>query len=340
VRRPRLTWRRGFAAAAIVVGGTALALWLVPSGQYLLLPDKAQLVEPLVRIANEDETAAEADGGIYMVDILVRKASLFERLFPGLNDGATLVPARILNPAGVSEEQRRKSSDLDMTRSQEVAAAVALRQLGYTVEATPSGAEIVLVVPGSPADEADLEPGDVIVEAEGREIATTGDLRRAMEGLEPGDSVTLAIRRSGGLVEHTLPTQTAEDGSGRAVVGVIVQQAATIELPLEIAIDAGSIGGPSAGLAFALDIVDELGIDVDQGRLVVVTGELGLDGRVEPIGGVKQKTIGAREAGADVFVVPQDNAAEARRYAEDLEIVPVETFDDALEALSVTPQVT
>ena len=117
------------------------------------------------------------------------------------------------------------------------------------------------------------------------------------------------------------------------MIGVIVQQAATIDLPLKITIDAGSIGGPSAGLAFALDIVDELGPDVDQGRRVVVTGELGLDGQVEPIGGVKQKTIGARQAGADVFVVPEDNADEARKYAEDLEVVPVETFDEALEAL-------
>jgi PDZ domain-containing protein len=203
----------------------------------------------------------------------------------------------------------------------------------------PSGAEITLVVPDSPASEAGLRPGDVIVEAGGQEILTTGDLRRAMERVEPGESVTLTIRRSGEPTDHTLPTTASEDDPDRAVIGVIVQQAATIELPLDIAIDAGAIGGPSAGLAFALDIVDELGIEIDQGRVVVVTGELGLDGRVEPIGGVKQKTIGAREAGADLFIVPHDNAAEARRYADDLEIVPVETFDEALDALGVAPQV-
>jgi PDZ domain-containing protein len=324
----------------MLLGGLALGLWLAPSGQYLLLPDKVQLVEPLVEIANEDDAAPrDDDGGIYMVDILVRKANLFERLFPGMNDGATLVPAEVLNPAGVSEQQRRKSSDLDMTRSQEVAAAVALRELGYAVEATPSGAEISLVVPGSPAAEAKLQPGDVIVEAVEREISTTGDLRRAMETVEPGDSITIKIRRSGAHTEHTLSTRAAEDDAERAVIGVIVQQAATIELPVEITIDAGSIGGPSAGLAFALNILDELGTEIDQGRRIVVTGELGLDGRVEPIGGVKQKTIGARKADADLFVVPRDNASEARRYAEDLEIVSVETFDEALEALDATPTI-
>jgi PDZ domain-containing secreted protein len=101
-------------------------------------------------------------------------------------------------------------------------------------------------------------------------------------------------------------------------------------------VDAKGIGGPSAGLAFALDIVDELGADVDQQRKVVVTGELSLDGRVLPIGGIKQKTIAAREGNADVFVVPRENADEAERYAGDLEIVPVSSFEEALRELGVT----
>ncbi len=123
---------------------------------------------------------------------------------------------------------------------------------------------------------------------------------------------------------------------GRPVFGIIVEPEANIELPVDISIDAGNIGGPSAGLAFALDIVDELGSDIDDGRKIVVTGALGLDGAVAPIGGIKQKTIGAREAGADVFVVPEQNAAEARRYADGLSIVSVQTFDEALAALETS----
>ena len=338
MRRFRPSWRRALAVSLVAVGGLAAGLWFAPSGQYLLLPDKARLVEPLVEIPSEGKQAAAGNGsGIYMVDILVRKANLLERLFPGLNDGATLVPGRVFNPVGVSEKQRQKSSDLDMTRSQQIAAAVALRSLGYNVEATPAGAEISLVVPGSPAAAAGFQPGDVIVEAQGREVRTPNDLRQAMESVEPESPVTISIRRSGGVSEHTVETKAGEDDPSRAVIGVIVQQSADIQLPVDIKIEAGSIGGPSAGLAFALDIVDELGTDVDKGRRVVVTGEIDLDGRIEPIGGIKQKTIGAREAGADIFVVPEENAAEARKYADGLEIVAVQTFDQALKGLGAEP---
>ena len=177
----------------------------------------------------------------------------------------------------------------------------------------------------------------MIVKANGRTVKTPADLRTAMASVKPGDPVAIEYRRSGGTDEVTLDTRAAEDDPARAVIGVLVQQAASIDLPIPIKIDAGAIGGPSAGLAFALDIVDELGPDVDQGRRVVVTGELGLDGSVAPIGGVKQKTIGAKNAGADVFVVPQGNYEEAKKYSDGLEVIPVKTFDEALADLGATP---
>ncbi len=330
--------------ALVVIGGTGGTLWFVPSGEYLLLPDEAKPVEPLVAIESEDEGEGEgeatvdpADSGIYMVDILVRKANLLERLFPGLHEGATLVPADVLNPVGVSEQQRRQSSRLDMTRSQQIAATVALRALGYEVDAVPVGAEISLVLPDSPAARAELQPGDVIVRARDRDVRTPQDLRDALADLEPGAEVTLTVEREGETTVHTVATEAAEDDPDRAVIGVLVQQAADIDLPVEIEIDAGSIGGPSAGLAFALHIVDELGSDVDRGRTVVATGEILLDGSIGAIGGIRQKVIGARRAEADVFVVPGDNAEEARKYADGLRVVPVETFAEALSALGAAP---
>jgi PDZ domain-containing protein len=146
----------------------------------------------------------------------------------------------------------------------------------------------------------------------------------------------MVVLRDGRRVPVSLGTVGANDDSedpDRAVVGIGVLDAARFDFPVEISIDAGSVVGPSAGLAFALDIVDELEDDVDGGRRVVATGELALDGTVIPIGGVKQKTLGAREAGADIFLVPDANAAEARKYADGLKIVPVSTFREALAAL-------
>jgi Lon-like protease len=278
------------------------------------------------------EKNQEADNGIYMVDVIVRRASILERLVPGLFEGATLVPEEDVNPLGVSDSARRESSLQDMTKSQQVAAAVALRELDYDVEAVPNGVLVSQVAPDTPAA-GKLEIGDVIIRVEDEEIRTTSQLARYMRAnVEAGDEVRLTVRRGSGLETLRVGTIQSPD-SDRPLFGIIVEQEADITLPVDVSIDAGSIGGPSAGLAFALDIVDELGSDIDEGRKIVVTGEIAIDGTVGRIGGVKQKTIGAREADADVFVVPQENAAEARRYADGLTIVSVSTFDQALTAL-------
>lgn len=280
-----------------------------------------------------DESTAQDEGGIYMVDILVRRASLLERLFPQIRDNASLVPEEQFNPTGVSERQRRQSSLNQMSRSQQIAVAVALRELDYDVEATPIGAEVALVLPDSPAD-GKLEPGDVIVGARGERVRSPEDLRDVMESHSPGDPVELEVRRAGKVRTVEVGTRADEEDARRAVVGVLVEPAADIDLPLDIKINAGDVGGPSAGLAFALDVVDELGRDIDGGRRIAVTGELDLEGNVGAIGGIEQKAAGARLADADIFVVPKDNAAEAREHADGLEIVAVSTFDEALASLA------
>jgi PDZ domain-containing protein len=294
-------------------------------------------VEPLVEIPTEGAQASEAEGGIYLVDVLIRRANLLEQLVPWFNRGGTFIPERDLNPVGISEEQRHERGAADMTRSQQIAATVALRSLGYDVVAEPDGAEIVLVLPGSPAEAAGFAPGDVIVAVDGNPVETLADVRDAMETVAPGSTVTITTRREGQSSEHAVQTTAAEDDPERAFIGVQMRQEADIDLPIDISIDVASLIGPSAGLAFALDIVDELGADVDQGRRVVATGEIELDGTIQRVGGIKQKTIGARDAGADVFLVPAEDAEEARRFADGLEIIAVGTFDEALEKLGAEP---
>ncbi len=316
----------------VVLGVTLGVLWFVPSNEYIYLPDPPRAVEPLVQIPGENDT--DENGGIYMVDIFVRKASLLEQLIPGLHDGASLVPAKEVNPIGVSESQRIKQSRDEMSQSQKIAAAVALRYLGYKVPVKTNGVNVTAVYPSAPAD-GKLEVGDLIVSVNGKPVETTADLQRLMQDVEPGDEVTFGVRRSGGLQQIRLDTAASTDQDRRAIVGIQIDQAATIDLPVAIKIDTGSIGGPSAGLAFSLDIVDELGPkDLDDDKKIVVTGALDLDGTVQPIGGIKQKTIAARDAHANLFLVPDDNAAEARRYADGLDVIPVSTFREALSALT------
>jgi Lon-like protease len=314
----------------LVVVVTGLALSMIPSDHYIVLPDRARPTDPLVRIPGE-ESQDEED--IYMVDVRIGRASLFERLFPWTKEGADLLPERAVNPAGVSDRQRRQSSLNDMSRSQLIAITVALRELGREVEVNESGAEVVLVQPDSPADGV-LEVGDVIVEAEGQEVESIQGLQRALSDVQPGEDVELTVQRGDERVQVTSGTQAAPDDPERAVMGVQVQDALDFEFPVDIEIDAGNIGGPSAGLAFALDIMDELGEDIDRGRKIVATGELALDGEVLPIGGVKQKAIGAREAGADIFLVPDGNFEDAKKATDDLEIIPVSNIQEALSVLA------
>ena len=315
----------------VVLAAITAALFYVPSGDYLFLPHPAQPVDPLVRVEGE-EAGDDDDGGVYMVDIFVRKAVLIERLYPGIEDGSSLVSGEDVNPTGVSESERRRSSLNEMSRSQQVAVAVALRSLEMKVGVDRSGAEIVAVLPAKPA-EGRLEVGDVIVDARGRSVRTPQDLLEALEDVRPGDEVALTILRDGEQRSVRVGTTADERDTERPLLGVQIQQAAEFDFPVDVEIDAGGVGGPSAGLAFALDIVEELGRDVSDGRRVAVTGTLDLDGVVGAVGGLKQKTIGAREADADVFIVPDANAAEARRHADGLEIVAVSTFEEALSAL-------
>jgi PDZ domain-containing protein len=334
--------KRTLTPVRLILGGLALllvvavVLWLVPSNSYLLLPDTARPVAPLVSVPKNREKGDDK-GAIYFLAVLVRKANLLERLFPqARDDGATLVPASALRPPGVSEGAQRKIDQHDMSESQSIAAAVALRALGYKVIASRNGAEIADIVPGMPAV-GKLEPSDVIVSVDGEPVRTPGDLRRLIRRHEPGDVVRLGVRNSSGLRAVELRTK-AEDG--HPVIGVIIDQSANIKLPFPVKIRAGSVVGPSAGLAFALEIMERLGQNVDRGHTVAATGELQLDGSVLPIGGVEQKTIEAKRSHVDILLVPAgDNASEARKFAGGMRVIPVNSFQQALHELAtVSPK--
>jgi PDZ domain-containing protein len=330
---------RLFTPARLLIVGLVLlvavfALWALPSKEYIFLPDSAHAVAPLVKVTGgHDPTDG---GGIYFVDVIVRKATLLERLFGGLHEGADLYQPSQVVPPGLSPGDQRRVDLAEMQHSQRVAAAVALRALGRKVSAVPSGALVSSVQNGLPAD-GKLAPTDVIVAVDGTPVRSPEDVSRIMRRKSPGSKVLFTVRRGGERKAVELKT-VASPGSHRAIVGIFLEQATDIHLPFPVSIDANGVGGPSAGLAFALDVMEELGRNVDRGHKIAATGEIFLNGAVGPIGGVKQKTIGARRAGVDAFLVPAgDNAREARKYAHGLRIIPVKSFQQALRALATLP---
>jgi PDZ domain-containing protein len=318
--------------AGLVLFAAVLALLILPSDEYIFLPDPAHPVAPLVTVPGGHDPTK---GGVYYVDVIVRKATWFERLFPGIHNGADLYPASAIDPPGVTDQIRRKLDLQDMQLSQQVAAAVALRAAGKTVVMRPVGVRATYVAEGLPAF-GKLEPGDVIVAVDGTQTPTLSDLRARMAKHSPGDVVAFTVRRGKQTLVVKMKTVGAGTGKNRkAIVGISTEQALDIHLPLQVRINAGSVGGPSAGVAFALDVMEELGRNVVHGHKIAATGEILPDGSIGPIGGIKQKTIGARAAHVDAFLVPAgDNAKEARKYADGLRIIPVDTFPQALRALA------
>jgi Lon-like protease len=338
MRRALSPARLGLAGAMLAVA-VVVGLLLAPGGgSYIFLPDKASPVDPLVSVEGGErepgEERGEGDPGIYYVDVIVRRASLLERLFPGIREGAELVPEERVNPTGIPDADRRRGSLRQMSRSQQVAAAVALRHLGQDVVAAPTGAFVASVLAGTPAAGV-VHPADVIVSVDGERVRELGELRERIAAAGVGATLEIGLRRGEDDLTVSLRTVESEVEEGRPVIGVLVEQEADIELPVDVEIDAGNVGGPSAGLAFALHLLEEFGEDVTDGRKVAVTGELNLDGSVSPVGGLAQKTVGARRTGVDVFLVPAgENAEVARRHADGLRIIPVESFQQALRELA------
>lgn len=314
-----------------------LILQRKPAGYYLLEPDIAHPVAPLVHVAGGKP--AKGGGDLYFVDVQEEQPSKLHDAFQWLDPypahswrvkPSTLIPPGSTGSAFVAAELR------EMATSQQTAAAVALRYLGYHVGIDPNGVLVNQIILGTDAA-GKLQPTDVIVAVNGKPTPLVSDLQAVMAKVKPKQAVTLRILRGKSTVTERI--RTVNDG-GRALIGFTPAQSADIKLPRKVAIDSGNIGGPSAGLAFTLEVLRRLGLNVTHGYRVAATGTIGLDGSVGPIGGISQKTWGVRDAGAQVFLVPAgQNARRALNLAgPNLKVIPVSSLTQALAALAALPK--
>ena len=220
-----------------------------------------------------------------------------------------------------------------MTNSKDVAAYVALDHLGYDVSIEGSGAVVVQVVEGSPADGV-LETGDTIVAIDGETVELTEQVAEIVGSRAPGDTIVMTIEDSDGVtrdVEVTLAAREDDPDAGFLGVATVTRDL-DFNLPIDVEIDSGNVGGPSAGLAFTLAILDVLTPgDLTGGDLVAVTGTIGPDSTVGAVGGVAQKVVAAAEAGAEVFIVPRSELEQATGAGADIRVEAVDDLDDALE---------
>ena len=246
------------------------------------------------------------------------------------------VPREQVYPSDVDRDEIRERNAAAMADSQLTATIAALGAAGYDLEG--EGARVVLVADDAVTDQ--VREDDLIVAVEdGRPVNDSTDVVEAVQSRSPGDRFRLHLVRDGRDVTVEVTLGSAPDDDERAYVGILLTT--EIDIPVEVMIDAGSIGGPSGGLIFALTIIDLLGEDdLTGGEVIAGTGTVNRDGEVGSVGGVRQKVVGATERRdgappATVFLVPRANVEDAldAPVRRDVTIVPVDDLEGALQAL-------
>ena len=325
-----------------------LVLGALAAGAFIHVP--YVIISPGAATALDDQvlqvdgaTTYPHDGELLYLTVAVsnRDPNLYRYLFAKL-DGESDVQKRqaVIGCAGYEESGRLARDQMD--QSQDAAKTVALRRLGYDVPARPSRVQVIDVMCGGPS-EGRLQLGDVIVAVDGTPITSADEVRPLVVAKKPGDTVEFTVERDG--TRTTVPVELGErpeapkgqedPDAGSGYAGIVSQDDRRHDFPVDVQIDTARVSGPSAGLAFSLAIIDDLTEGDLTGRGdVAVTGTINEDGSVGPVGGVAQKAVTARNAGARLMLVPADEVKDARKHAGDMKVVGVRTIDDALAALA------
>lgn len=325
-RPPSRHWPVALVAIGVVLTGLAVIARYVQLPYDTLAPGSARAVNSVIEV--EGHPTYPPQGKLFYTTVSVReRVNPYEALAGWIDPAVEVIPETKVRGHVPPEEFRRMNVEA-MADSKTTAQVLALRKIGYTN--LGAGAEVVDVQSDMPAGPV-LKAGDVIVAIDGKLVESSGDAVAAIRARAPGDTVRMRVER-GTAAPFDAEAVLAAD-QGRPLLGV--RLSTKIKLPFEIRIDSGRVVGPSAGLAYALELLDLLTPgELTGGSSVAVTGELLSDGTVGPIGGIAQKAVTVKRAGIKVFLVPKENEAEARAHAgKGLEIRGVGNFDEALQAL-------
>ncbi|HET8657907.1 MAG TPA: PDZ domain-containing protein [Micromonosporaceae bacterium] len=325
--------RRG---ATVLIGAVLVALlaWGVSAAPvpYVLLGpgptvDTLGTADGKDVIAVRKARATDSAGQLRLVTVSVRSndVNLIDAVRGWFSGRTAVVPRELVYPPGRTAEEVDQENAKQFEASQTSAETAALRRLGYPVEVT-----VTEVAEGSPAQAA-LRAGDVVTSVDGQAVTSRVKLTELIRAKPVGTALSIGYRRGGQAATATVTTIAGDDGAPR--IGIVADQRQPH--PFELTIELDEIGGPSAGLMFALGIVDTLDpADLTGGRILAGTGTIDDEGRVGAIGGIPQKLIAAKEARAVAFLTPADNCAEAAANAvPGLPLVSVASLDEALAAL-------
>ncbi len=343
-------WGVPFAVVgALLLAFIAIATWL-PTDRYAIAPGSAQPVEPRVDLSAK---TFPSKGQLLFVTVSIPKVSVLGRILGEIDPDVNVRTAREVF-GDQSREENQAAQLKVMGYSKETAAYVALKRLGYDVGLTGGGPVIESLclqlkdendpksacLRTSPAD-AQLNPGDAIVAVDGRPVVLPEDIAPLLAAKKPGDTITITIVPKGSSQRKDVTVTLSGSSDGRTIIGFIpvnggVHDDVGYRLPVTVKVSTGEISGPSAGLAFTLTLLDELTAgDLTGGRKVAATGTINIDGTVGDIGGLHQKTVAVKEAGASYFLVPKDEEQEALDEAKgsSLKVIGVTSVNDAIDVL-------
>jgi Lon-like protease len=326
--RQRMT--AGVGAVVLVVVVLALNFYRLPV--VALSPGPAEDVLSRVKVQGATQVY-DSKGRFYLTSVGIDDdVRFFEAILDLANRDVQLRARSDIYPQGESTQQVNQQNADDMDESKVLAAVVALRKLGYKVD--PSAVDVTEVRPGAPAD-GKLKPGDRLVRIDGVPVSSIKQLQAVIQAHHPGDTLALGVKRGDDDLAVHVPV-ALDDGQPR--IGVILREEYG-KLPVPVSINTENIGGPSAGLMFALSIYDRLTPgDLTGGRRIAGTGQITEDGSVVPIGGISEKIVSARRQGATMFLLPRGNCDEARRHPPaGLRLVPVSNVGDAIAFLQSNP---
>jgi PDZ domain-containing protein len=278
---------------------------------------------------------------VLLTDVEIGRVSALSYLYYKLQGDTDFYSVASVTGGTPPSEQGAQGA-LEMSQAESYAKTAALRRLGYTVPAIPAGAVVAATYAGTPAYAA-VNVGDVITAVDGTPTLTADALLVQLRKYHAGDTITLTVKAGGTgapkPVPVTLRTTRIDVGGGQfqtVTLGLQVEDQINFIYPFPISIDVANIGGPSAGLAMTLGVIDELtGGSLTGGHTIAATGTIDQQGDVGDVGGVPQKTVAVENAGATVFLVPPQELAAARsKQKPGLQIYAVSTLDQALAVLA------
>lgn len=339
--------RRRTGAVRRYLPGTAvvLAIALLVAGlvvrlpYYVLSPGSARATESLITVSGAE--TYENAGSVDYLTVSMRQLTPVEVVASWINPSQDVISEEDLFGRLTPSENRQIDLRM-MANSKDAAQYQALKRLGYDIVEHGSGAVIASVVEDGPA-RGSLVVGDVVTAVDGRPISFSDELIALVASSTPGTTLTMDVvpfdpEREGAPTARrasvVLGARPGDPSKGYLGVTTFTRDL-SFEFPVQITIDSGSVGGPSAGLAFTLGILDVLTPGSITGGLpIATTGTIALDGTVGPVGGVHQKVVAARRQGVRLMLVPSSEIDEARRHAGDLRVEPVGTLAEALAVLA------